>query len=444
MDSSENIQTGVSVDAEQPAQLSNRYRYYVLALLWLVALFRFVDLQIIAVLLEPIKAEFSFTDTQLALLSGLAFALFYAGLGIPIAWAADRFNRRNIIAIAVGLWSFMTALCGLATGFMTLFLARVGVGIGEAGAYPPTTSLLSDYFPENQRGKIFSILATAIPIGVFTGFLIGGIVNEYYGWRAAFQIVGIPGLLLAFLVHFTVRELPRGFSENNIKPVNPASFKESVHTLWRIKSYRHVVMGACLFTLGAYGSGIWIPSYFIRQHGFSTAQIGIWMAVLYGGGGLIGAMAGGWIAENLVRKTNNPAWYMKICSYSMLAILPFTFFVFLWSNPVTALCVHFFITVLMHMNIGPVLAMVQALAGIKRRAMAQAINVLLTNIIALPLGPLIVGMASDIFTPIYGNQALGLAILGLLLVVYSGSSVHFYQASKTLAKDIDAAKENSY
>ncbi|MDT8398111.1 MAG: MFS transporter [Pseudomonadales bacterium] len=423
--------------------LSVHYRYYVLALLWLVALFRFVDLQIIAVLLEPIKAEFAFSDTQLALLGGLAFALFYAGLGLPIAWLADRYTRRDIIATAVGLWSLMTALCGLATGFVSLFLARMGVGVGEAGAYPPTTSLLCDYFPEHQRARIFSILASAIPAGVFTGFLIGGIVNEYYGWRLAFQIVGIPGIVLALLLHLTVRELPRGFSEPGSATQQTDSFRSALHALWKIPAYRHVVSGACLFTLGAYGSGIWLPSWFMRQYAFSSAEIGTWMALLYGGGGLAGAMLGGWLAEKRVNDTGQRGWYMQVCAWSLLAIVPFACFVLLWPDPVQALCMHLFVTILMHMNIGPVLAMVQALAGLRRRAMAQAVNVLVSNLIALPLGPLLIGVASDTFTPLYGNQALGLAILALMILAYGWAALHFFQAARTLGADMDAAKRNS-
>ena len=173
-----------------------RYRYYVLILLWLVAVLRFVDLQILAVLLEPIRREFDFSDTQLALLGGLAFALFYGGLGLPVAWLADRFSRRNIIAAAVSLWSLMTTLCGSAGSFAGLFLARMGVGIGEAGAYPPSTSLLADYFRPKERAMACAVLASAIPVGVFVGFLVGGLVAEYWGWRRAFQVVGIPGVLL--------------------------------------------------------------------------------------------------------------------------------------------------------------------------------------------------------------------------------------------------------
>jgi MFS family permease len=321
-------------------RVTDAYRNYVLVLIWFVALLRFVDLQIIAVLLESIKTEFSFSDTQLGLLGGIAFALFYATMGIPVAWMADRFSRRNIIAIALGTWSLMTALCGMATGFVSLFLARVGVGVGEAGGVPPSDSLVSDYFPPEKRGMVFAILRSSIPVGVFVGFMVGGWVNEYYGWRAAFMVVGIPGVFLALLVRFTLREPPRGFSEKGDTVVQAPALKEALRYLWRLRSYRQIVLATSIVTLGAYGSGIWIPSFFIRVHGMSAAEIGTWLAFIYGGGGLLGSMLGGLLADRLSKRSNDHRWYMWIPAIATISILPFSFFVYLWPNPVQALLVH--------------------------------------------------------------------------------------------------------
>lgn len=408
------------------------YPWYVLALLWLVALLRFVDLQILAVLMEPIKAEFLLSDTQLALLGGLAFALFYGVLGLPVAWAADRCNRRNIIAVAVTLWSLMTALCGFAGSFLTLFLARVGVGIGEAGAYPPTTALLADYFPPARRGRVYAVLASAIPIGVFTGFLIGGIVSQHWGWRAAMQVVGFPGIAVGLLVFLTIREPQRG-SLDALASHPTTQTAVGIRALWGNAAYRHVVAGACLYTLGAYGSGVWLPSYFIRHHGFSGAEIGVWMALLYGGGGLCGTLAGGWLAEHFSNRSGNHGWYARLCSWSLLATLPLIPLVLLNQHAYLALALHLPVIVLMHMNIGPVLTLIQELAGPLRRARAQAYSVLVSNIVALPLGPLIVGMLSDHFTPAYGSQTLGLAILLLLVCAWSLSAWHFHCARTGLS-----------
>ncbi|MEX2524775.1 MAG: MFS transporter, partial [Gammaproteobacteria bacterium] len=282
-----------AANPQQPFNVSNAYRNYVIVLIWLVMLFRFVDMQIIAVLLESIRQEFDFTDTQLGLLGGIAFALFYAALGIPIAWMADRYNRRNIIAVAVGLWSLMTAACGMATGFISLFLARIGVGVGEAGGIPPSYSLISDYIAREKRGTVFAILNSSIPVGVFVGFMVGGWVNEYYGWRAAFFVVGFPGIFLALLVRFTLREPPRGYSEQQQTTMEPSALKDTFRYLWGLKSYRHIVLATSIMTLGAYGSGIWIPSFFIRIHGMGVAEIGTWLAFIYGIGGALGTTLGG-------------------------------------------------------------------------------------------------------------------------------------------------------
>jgi predicted MFS family arabinose efflux permease len=416
-----------------------RYPLYVLTLLWLVALLRFVDLQILAVLLEPIRAEFLLSDTQLALLGGLAFALLYGVLGLPVAWAADRFDRRAIIAAAVTLWSLMTALCGFAVSFLTLFLARIGVGIGEAGAYPPSTSLLADYFPPAQRGRVYAVLASAIPAGVFTGFLIGGVVSQLWGWRVAMQVVGLPGMALGLLVLLTVREPVRGALDPAPAQSPALPFFACVRSLWRSPSYRHVVGGACLYTLGAYGSGVWLPSYFIRHHGFSVAQIGVWMALLYGGGGLCGALAGGWLGERLCKRNGDMLCFARLSAWSLLLTLPLLPFVLLGGNPYLALALHLPVVILMHMNIGPVLTLIQHLAGAQRRAVAHAVSVLVSNVIALPLGPLFIGVLSDRFSASLGTQTLGVMILLLLLPVWSGAAWHFHAAARTTAAETQAA-----
>jgi len=234
----------------------NHYRLYVLALLWAAALLRFVDMQILAVLLQSIKAEFHLSDTGLALLGGLAFALFYGVLGIPVAWLAERYCRRTIIAIAVTLWSLMTVLCGQAGSFTMLFLARVGVGIGEAGAYPPTTSLLADYFPPALRGRACAVIASAIPIGVLVGFLAGTFLNVHLGWRLTLQLLGVPGVLLGVLLLLTLQEPPRGSADHKAVIVESGNFRQSSVSLWQRRGYATLVAATCLFTMGASGSGL--------------------------------------------------------------------------------------------------------------------------------------------------------------------------------------------
>lgn len=189
------------------------YRRYALSVLVLVYISSHVDRNILGILLQPIKQDLKLTDTELGFLSGTAFAIFYATLGVPVAWLADRGNRRNIIAIAIALWSAMTALCGLTQNFWQLGLARIGVGIGEAGSSPPSHSIISDLYPPRQRSSAMAIYALGVYIGAMLGYLVGGYVSEYVGWRATFFVVGLPGLAIALLVRRTLREPPRGYSE---------------------------------------------------------------------------------------------------------------------------------------------------------------------------------------------------------------------------------------
>lgn len=438
-----NMATYDAAKASAPAlpliRSTDAYGAYVLALIWVVLVLRFVDLQIISVLLEPIRREFSLTDTQLGLLTGLAFSVFYGLLGIPVAWLADRYNRRNIIAAAVGLWSLMTALCGAATSFTGLFLARVGVGIGEAGGTAPTYSLISDYFPRKRRATIFAILNCAVPVGVFAGFLIGGYVGSSYGWRVAYAVVGIPGIVVAALVYLTIKEPARGAAEGLAPDARPAPLKETLGYLLSLKSYRHFVLASSIFTTGAMGSGIWIPSFFMRTHAMPAAEVGAWLACLYGGGGLIGALAGGYFADRLVERTGDTRWYAWISGLCALAILPFSCFVYLWPDARVALLVHLGTTMLMHAWMGPLYGTIQSLAGAQRRAMAAAVNMLMINLVAYGMGPLLVGIASDFLQPRVGAESLRYSILAVVVVCYTWAGVHFLLAARTVRSELAQA-----
>ena len=430
--------SAASAPANSAFRVSRGYLNYVVAVLWVVMLLRFVDLQIVAVLLESIRREFEVSDTLLGLMTGSAFAIFYGTLGVPIAWLADRYNRRNIIVASVGLWSAMTALCGLAGSFTALFIARMGVGVGEAGGQPPAYSLVSDYVPPEKRSSVFAILNSAVPFGVFCGFIIGGWVNLHYGWRAAFMVVGLPGVLIALLIWLTVREPPRGLSDNRTD-VAPVPLGESLGYLWRTRSYRHLVLATTIFTLGAIGSGIWIPSFFVRVHGMANAEVAVWLAFIYGGGGVLGAMLGGYLADRLVARNNDKRWYAWLSAIAAAAILPFSFFDYLWPDPVTALLVHIGTTILMHSWMGPAYGTVQSVAGLPRRAMAAAVNGFAVNLLALGLGPLIVGAASDYFNARFGENSLRYSILAVVVVCYSWAALHFFLASRTLRQDLAAA-----
>ncbi len=429
----------------RPAEIARFgvYSWYVLALIWGVLLFRFVDLQIISVLLESIRHEFNVSDTQLGLLSGTAFALFYGALGVPMGWLADRYNRRNLIAGCLAMWSVMTAVCGLASSVGWLFLSRMGVGIGEAGGAPPSYSLISDYFPAARRSSIFAVLSSATPCGVCVGMLFGGWANAYLGWRWALAGVGVPGLLLALLIRLTIREPLRGAADRVRATASPP-FGEAVRYLVRVPSYRHLVLATSVFTMGATGSGIWITSFFIRVHHMPASEVATWLAFIYGGGGVLGTLAGGVLADRLSRRTGDWGWQARLPALTSAAILPLAFFVYLWPHPLAALLVHTGTTFLMHAYMGPAYGTIQSLAGVTRRATAAAINLLASNLIALGLGPLLVGIASDRLGARFGTESLRYSILTIVVVCYSWAAIHFLLASKTLPRDLQAAQRSAF
>ena len=420
---------------------TNAYRNYVLGLLLTVGLCSWVDRQIFSVLLQAIKLEFSFTDTQLGLLGGVAFGLFYASVGLPIAWLADRMNRRNIIAISLTMWSLMTALSGMATGFWSLFLARVGVGIGEAGGSPPAQSLISDYFPPERRPFALGVLFMFIPLGFLTTFLVGGWVNEFFGWRKAFFVLGLPGVLLAAILRLTLREPPRGHSENRLSEGPPPTLLSTVRHFLKRPSLRHFPLGGAIHGIGAWSAGVWTLPYFMRVHGMSSGEVGTWFALIFGIAGSAGTFLGGNVAGRIVKKTGDQRWYAWFSGAAILASVPFQFFVYLWPEPHAALLMLFPAMFIMHMFLGPVTGTIQNLGGVRRRAMAAAFYLFLANLIAMTCGPLITGLVSDHFQAQYGNDALRYGILVPVVVTGIWAAAHFFLAARTLREDLAAANE---
>ena len=303
-------------------QLTDSYRRYALSLMLLVYVVNFVDRQIFSILIEPIKADIHLSDTQLGFLGGIAFAIFYTFAGIPIARWADRGNRRNIVTLALVIWSLMTAVTGFARNFWMLLAARVGVGVGEAGCSPPIHSLISDYFPPERRGTALSIYALGIPIGGAIGTLAGGWIGEYFGWRVAFMVVGIPGILLAIVVRMTLREPPRGYSDapsSAPAAATDTSTLEVLQFLWKLKSFRHLSMAAALHGFVGYGVGLFMPSFFIRIHGFGLAEISTYL-FLIGLTGIIGTFLGGYLGDRM--GATDKRWYMWIPGIATVLGLP--------------------------------------------------------------------------------------------------------------------------
>lgn len=408
------------------------YAWYVLAILTIVYTFNFVDRQIIAIVSPAIKEELGLSDSMLGLLKGLAFAVLYTTLGIPIAWLADRWNRVNIVTIALAVWSAFTALSGLATNAMQLALARVGVGIGEAGGSPPSHSIISDYFPKEKRSTALSIFSLGIPFGQMFAFLAGGWVLENLGWRNAFFIVGIPGIILAVVLKLTVKEPIRG-AQDAEHAAAPVAFKEGVKALLAIPSFWGLLVAATAASFTGYGVGLWAVDFYRRTYEISYQEITVPLGLLNGVAYGVGTYLGGALTDHYGKK--NKGAYTLIPALGMLVTIPAGFlqlwaptpmWAFIWAAP---------FLVGLGFYLGPTWALVQTLAPANIRAFAVAFMFFILNIIALGLAPLWVGGLSDIFAATYGEVTglrLALTTLGLSSLI---AVLAFYWTAKKLPAD---------
>ncbi|MFT7287008.1 MAG: MFS family permease [Halieaceae bacterium] len=438
---------GVAGSAEFTA--SDGYKRYVIWLLFTVYVFNFLDRQIFNTLLQPIKQEFQFSDTQMGLLGGLAFALFYSTLGIPIARLADQRNRVKIIAFSIAVWSVATAATGFAKSFSHLLIARLCVGIGEAGCSPPAYSLISDYFAPEKRARAMSIYSMGIGGGIFLGYLVSGAVAEQYGWRAAFFVVGLPGVLLALLLNLTLREPPRGFSDNISVAAKPPPFAEAVTALWRRRSFRHLSLAAALHAFAGYGVGSFLPAFLIRSHGMTVAEVGFALSMISAVGIMGGIYLGGYLSDHAARNRNDERYYMLVPGISTLLAVPIALCIYLLPDKLLILALMLPSLLLGYMYLGPTFTMTQSLAGIRERALAGAVLLLVINLIGLGLGPTLAGWLSDTFrgSLLAGGmqesfataQGLRYALCAVTLVNV-WSAFHYLMAARSLREDLAAVK----
>ncbi|MGH6616757.1 spinster family MFS transporter [Sphingomonas sp.] len=385
--------------------LALRRRTLTLALLTLTYFFSYMDRQILAILVELIKADLKLSDTQMGMLGGLAFALFYAGLGIPVARLADRANRRNIIAVSLALWSAMTALCGLAQNFLQLLLARIGVGVGEAGSSPPSHSIIADLYPVEKRASAMAIYSLGVVLGGGFGTMIGGWLASQYGWRVAIIAIGIPGILLAVLVRLFVVEPKRGLSD--AARVADSSQMPSIWSafadMWRNAAARHLVLAVTLTSLIGYATAYWGPSYLQRSLGFSVGQVALIVAPIAAIIGTVSGVGGGRVADWAAKRwgIHAQSWMIGLLK---CAALPFTILFFTTDIPAVAIAAYVFNMLFANSYLGPTFAMLQGLAPLRMRAMWAAITLLIINLVGLGLGPTMIGVLSDALTPLVGKE----------------------------------------
>ncbi len=432
-----------AADAGAPAHhpdnpyATRRASWYALGFLTIVYSFNFIDRQLLAILQEAIKAELTLSDSQLGLLTGFAFAIFYVTAGLPIARWADRGNRRDIVALSLFIWSGMTALSGFVQNYTQLLLARIGVGVGEAGGSPPSHSIISDIFPPTQRASAIGFYSMGVSIGILFGFLAGGWLNEFFGWRTAFLVVGIPGVVLAILLRLTLKEPIRGLHDQGSSSAEPATFGEVLRVLWTRPSFIHLALGAGLNAFCGYATANWTASFIIRSHGMATGELGTWLALIIGVGGAIGVFGGGLLADRLAGRDKR--WYAWLPSLAGFAIVPFMAGVYLADNAYTALTISIVPGLLFQIYLGNTIATTHALVGPRMRATASAILFLILNIIGLGAGPWVVGFASDLLGPTLGSESLRYAMLYILPPVMTWSAFHYWLAGRTLREDIAAA-----
>jgi len=422
---------------ENPAERGPRYRYVVLAMLIIAYTFNFLDRQILGILAGSIKADLHLTDTQVGLMGGVAFALLYSTLGIPIAWLADRYSRTWIMTIALAMWSGFTAACGLAGSFTTLFLCRMGVGVGEAGGVAPAYSLIADYFPKAQRARALAVYSFGIPLGMALGVLFGGLIAAFVNWRVAFIVVGLAGVAFAPIFKWLVKDPVRGGADAlpdapPAPPVAAPAFGQVVATVLPKPSFWLMSFGAAASSICGYGVAFWLPTFFQRSFHLTLAERSIYYSAIALIGGVAGIWLGGVLADRFGPK--NRAAYTLAPAACFLIALPCFVLAMNSSSLVWAFLIFLIPTGLNLAWLGPVVTAVQHLAPASMRTTTSAMFLLINNLLGLAVGTWFFGFMSDRLAPQYGAESMRYAIY-YGLGFYALSAALLIAASFRLKRD---------
>lgn len=418
-------------------EISPAYASYVLGLLFVAYVFNFIDRQILGILLDSIKRDLQVSDSVMGLLTGTAFAVFYATLGLPIARLADVWVRRTIVALGLALWSGMTAASGLAQNLVQLAGARIGVGVGEAALSPPAHSLISDYFPLEKRATALGIYAVGIHVGTLFGFKGGGVLDDAFGWRNTFLIVGLPGLLLALLVRFTVREPKRGRTDAARRAPAPAvPVLEVLRHLMRQPSFVLLSIAMGFTAFAGYAFSVWAPAFLRRAHGWSSSEAGD-LGWPIGIGGAAGSIFAGWLADRLGRR--DPRWWSWVPAFAGVGPLPFTLAFLFWDEPLLALVVSTPGMAIAAFYQGPSFAAVQNLAPPPMRAVASGLLLFITTMIGYALGPPAIGLLNDHAFAHHGELAVRYSLAVVLTGAGAGGTLFYLLAARHLRADLHRA-----
>jgi predicted MFS family arabinose efflux permease len=422
------------------ATITTAARRYALVILAVVYMFNFIDRQILAILLPAIRDEFGVSDAWLGFLTGTAFAMFYIVLGIPVARYADRHNRRNLIAVAVAVWSGMTALSGMAANFAQLALARIGVGVGEAGCSPPAHSMIADLYPPEKRSTAMGVYTIGISAGIMMAYLGGGWVAQNIGWREALLVVGLPGLVLAAIVRFTVTEPKRGHSEGREALGEQPSFSKTLRFLSRRPSFVHMTVAAGLSSYVGYSVISFLPSFLVRSYGMPVAEVGIYLGLIIGIVGGLGFFLGGYIADHLGQSNHRRALSF-IGVTVLLTAVPYAA-MFLSDSWQIALLLFLVPAATANVYLAPVLSQAQGLVSLRMRAMASALALLIINVIGLALGPLLTGILSDVLEARFAEESMRYSLLIVTSIILPWAGWHYIRAGRTIDADLERAAKH--
>ncbi|WP_341713540.1 MFS transporter [Erythrobacter sp.] len=422
--------TAVPADGSQSA---------VKATLWIlliVYIFNFIDRQIVNILAEPIAKDLKLSDTQIGLMTGLAFALFYTVLGLPIARYADRpgTSRPRLIAVALAIWSAMTALCGLAQNFVQLLLARIGVGVGEAGCTPAAHSLISDLVPKERRASALGFYALGIPIGTVLGMIIGGQLVDILGWRQAFMIVGLPGVAMAVIVWFVLKDPRHRAQQSSVTHPADLPARDALRSIFSSRALVLLLIAASSAAFLSYGKVTWATIFFQRTHGLTPGQVGLYFGIVNGAGGILGTWLSGKIADRYGATKRQHV--LTAAAIGMLLVAPTAILGYAAGDWRIALFLLFFPTFLGSLYYGPTYSSVQGLVTPQARAMASAVLLFFQNLIGLGLGPLLFGMLSDVLKPSLGDDS----VRWVLYIAASMSVIpayFFWRCSLRLDEELD-------
>ena len=415
-----------------------------LALLALVYIFSVIDRQVIAILIEPIKQEFGASDTQMGLLSGLAFGLFYAALGVPVGKLADKYNRTLIVAVCCSLWSLATVACGLAGQFWQLFVSRMSVAIGEAGGMAPSISLVSDLYPPKQRSTVISLFMTGPNLAVVIGLSLGGWIAQQYGWRATFLVFGLPGIILGLFVWWFVKEPIRGGFDQPAEITEHLAPSESlwqqIFRLLQITAFRRVSFACAIAGLSGYAYGVWTPSFLVRTHELSLAHAGLMFGFASGFGALFGGLFSGWLCDRMVQR--DVRWQVGLPMIGVLISVPCAVAFLLWPSGsywawgglniphamVFSIAFGFFGSWWPSLSYSAISHMVRS----SERGVAAAMLNFFITLFGIGVGPLLTGVISDLLTPSLGAQALRWSLVTVMLLliptaIFLGMSVQAYR-----------------